>query len=53
MLGGFTGDGAKTVIPAIAMAKVSMRLVPDQDSDEIAGLFEAYVKQGGAEDRGS
>src|SRR6266566_9194242 len=31
LLGGFTGDGAKTVIPAVAMAKVSMRLVPDQD----------------------
>ena len=45
MLGGFTGDGAKTVIPAVAMAKVSMRLVPDQDPDKIAELFEAYVKK--------
>jgi acetylornithine deacetylase/succinyl-diaminopimelate desuccinylase-like protein len=45
MLGGFTGEGAKTVIPAVAMAKVSMRLVPDQDPDRIAGLFEAYVKK--------
>ena len=43
--GGFTGDGAKTVIPAVAMAKVSMRLVPNQDPDKIAELFEAYVKQ--------
>ena len=43
LLSGFTGDGAKTVIPAVAMAKVSMRLVPDQDPDKIAKLFEAYV----------
>src|SRR4249919_313464 len=43
LLGGFTGEGAKTVIPAVAMAKVSMRLVPDQQPDTIAKLFEAYV----------
>jgi len=40
---GFTGKGAKTVLPAKAMAKVSMRLVPDQDPDKIADLFEDYV----------
>jgi acetylornithine deacetylase/succinyl-diaminopimelate desuccinylase-like protein len=45
LLGGFTGEGAKTVIPAVAMAKVSMRLVPNQDPDKIAALFEAYVKK--------
>src|SRR5689334_13508224 len=45
MLGGFTGEGAKTVIPAVAMAKVSMRLVPDQDPDTIAKLFEAHVRK--------
>jgi acetylornithine deacetylase/succinyl-diaminopimelate desuccinylase-like protein len=45
LLSGFTGDGAKTVIPAVAMAKVSMRLVPNQDPDKIAQLFEAYVKK--------
>ena len=45
MLGGFTGEGAKTVIPAVAMAKVSMRLVPNQDPDRIAQLFEEYVKK--------
>jgi acetylornithine deacetylase/succinyl-diaminopimelate desuccinylase-like protein len=45
LLSGFTGDGAKTVIPAVAMAKVSMRLVPDQHPDTIAKLFEAYVKK--------
>lgn len=33
--GGFTGEGAKTVIPARAVAKVSMRLVPDQQPDEV------------------
>src|SRR5687767_938602 len=43
LLAGFTGEGAKTVIPAVAMAKVSMRLVPDQEPDAIARLFEAYV----------
>ena len=45
MQGGFTGEGAKTVIPAVAMAKVSMRLVPNQDPDTIARLFEEYVKK--------
>jgi acetylornithine deacetylase/succinyl-diaminopimelate desuccinylase-like protein len=45
VLSGFTGEGAKTVIPAVAMAKVSMRLVPDQDPDKIARLFEDYVKK--------
>jgi acetylornithine deacetylase/succinyl-diaminopimelate desuccinylase-like protein len=45
LLSGFTGDGAKTVLPAVAMAKVSMRLVPDQRPERIAELFEAYVKK--------
>jgi acetylornithine deacetylase/succinyl-diaminopimelate desuccinylase-like protein len=45
LLSGFTGEGAKTVLPAVAMAKVSMRLVPDQHPDRIAELFEAYVKK--------
>ena len=44
LCGGFTGEGAKTVIPAAAMAKVSMRLVPDQDPDRIAHLFEQHLK---------
>jgi acetylornithine deacetylase/succinyl-diaminopimelate desuccinylase-like protein len=43
LLSGFTGDGAKTVLPATAMAKVSMRLVPDQDPKKIGDLFEAYL----------
>ena len=45
LLSGFTAEGAKTVIPAVAMAKVSMRLVPDQDPDQVASLFEAYLKK--------
>jgi acetylornithine deacetylase/succinyl-diaminopimelate desuccinylase-like protein len=45
LLAGFTGEGAKTVIPAAAMAKVSMRLVPDQDPARIGDLFETYVKK--------
>jgi acetylornithine deacetylase/succinyl-diaminopimelate desuccinylase-like protein len=45
LLSGFTGEGAKTVLPAAAMAKVSMRLVPDQDPNRIAELFEAYLKK--------
>jgi acetylornithine deacetylase/succinyl-diaminopimelate desuccinylase-like protein len=45
LLAGFTGEGAKTVIPAVSMAKVSMRLVPDQHPDDIASLFEAYVRK--------
>ncbi|MCP4654577.1 MAG: dipeptidase [bacterium] len=40
---GFTGEGAKTVLPAHAMAKISMRLVPDQDSAAIKGQLEAYL----------
>jgi acetylornithine deacetylase/succinyl-diaminopimelate desuccinylase-like protein len=45
LLSGFTGEGAKTVLPAVAMAKVSMRLVPDQNPDKIAELFEAHVRK--------
>lgn len=37
--GGYIGEGAKTVIPSKAYAKISMRLVPDQDPDEITRLF--------------
>lgn len=45
LLSGFTGDGAKTVLPAVAMAKVSMRLVPNQDPKKTGDLFEAYIKK--------
>lgn len=41
--GGFTGEGAKTVLPSRASAKISMRLVPNQDPDKIAKLFTDYV----------
>jgi acetylornithine deacetylase/succinyl-diaminopimelate desuccinylase-like protein len=43
MPGGFTAPGAKTVIPARASAKVSMRLVPDQDPEDILKKYTAYV----------
>src|SRR5439155_17638288 len=45
MLSGFTGEGAKTVLPAVAMAKISMRLVPNQNPDKIASLFDTYVQE--------
>ncbi|MBA3340765.1 MAG: dipeptidase [Gemmatimonadaceae bacterium] len=43
LLSGYTGDGAKTVLPAKAMAKVSCRLVPDQMPAEIENLMAAHV----------
>jgi acetylornithine deacetylase/succinyl-diaminopimelate desuccinylase-like protein len=43
--GGFTGEGAKTVLPSKASAKISMRLVPDQDPDKIAKLFEKHIRK--------
>ncbi|MCL4302897.1 MAG: dipeptidase [Anaerolineae bacterium] len=43
--GGFVGAGQKTVIPAVASAKVSMRLVPNQSADKIAQLFIDYIQR--------
>ncbi len=43
--GGYTGEGAKTVLPSKAYAKVSTRLVANQDHDKISQLFVDYVKQ--------
>ena len=42
--GGYTGEGAKTVIASKAFAKISMRLVPDQDPDEITEMFTSHFK---------
>jgi len=42
--GGFQGEGAKTVLPSKAGAKISMRLVPDQEPDKIQNLFTDYIK---------
>jgi acetylornithine deacetylase/succinyl-diaminopimelate desuccinylase-like protein len=44
IMGGFTEEGAKTVLPSKAMAKISMRLVPNQDPHKISRLFTKYVK---------
>ncbi len=40
--GGFTGEGAKTVLPSVAHAKISMRLVPNQECGKIAKLFQDH-----------
>jgi acetylornithine deacetylase/succinyl-diaminopimelate desuccinylase-like protein len=42
--GGYIGEGAKTVLPSKAFAKISMRLVPNQDSHEISELFQNYFE---------
>ena len=54
--GGFTGAGAKTVIPAKATAKVSIRLVPRQDPDKVIAAFREWVARNtprGIRDRGA
>jgi acetylornithine deacetylase/succinyl-diaminopimelate desuccinylase-like protein len=45
LLSGYTGEGAKTVLPAKAMAKISCRLVPDQSPDEITALVTDHVRR--------
>ena len=42
--GGFIGEGAKTVLPSKAHAKISMRLVPNQDCEKISELFKAHFE---------
>ncbi|MDA3819566.1 MAG: dipeptidase [Candidatus Delongbacteria bacterium] len=42
--GGYTGEGAKTVLPSTAHAKISTRLVPDQDYKKISKIFEDHFK---------
>jgi acetylornithine deacetylase/succinyl-diaminopimelate desuccinylase-like protein len=45
LLSGFTGEGSKTVIPAWAMAKLSTRLVPDQEPEEVHQQLLRYLEQ--------
>jgi acetylornithine deacetylase/succinyl-diaminopimelate desuccinylase-like protein len=45
ILSGYTGEGSKTVLPAHAMAKVSCRLVPNQDPQKITELFRKHVEK--------
>jgi acetylornithine deacetylase/succinyl-diaminopimelate desuccinylase-like protein len=45
LLSGFTGEGSKTVLPAHAMAKISMRLVPDQHPDQVQQQLERYLRE--------
>ncbi len=44
MWGGYIGEGAKTVLPSKAYAKISMRLVPNQQSDKITALFQQHFE---------
>ena len=45
IIGGFTGQGAKTVLPSKATAKISMRLVPDQKPAKISKIFRKYIQK--------
>ncbi len=45
LLSGFTGEGSKTVLPSKAMAKISMRLVPDQDPKEVQQQLRRYLEE--------
>jgi acetylornithine deacetylase/succinyl-diaminopimelate desuccinylase-like protein len=45
IIGGYTGPGAKTVLPSTVHAKISMRLVPDQEPAEIGRLFKDYLEK--------
>ena len=45
LLSGFTGAGSKTVLPSKAMAKISMRLVPDQRPEQVAEALRAYLRK--------
>lgn len=45
LFSGYTGEGSKTIIPAWAMAKISMRLVPEQEPDEVDRQLRSYLSQ--------
>ena len=45
MVSGFTGKGSKTIIPAYAMAKISTRLVPNQNPEKIYGQLESFIRK--------
>ena len=45
IISGYTGNGAKTVIPAKASAKISLRLVPNQTPDRVEELFRKYIEE--------
>ena len=45
IFGGYTGEGTKTIVPSWGAAKVSMRLVPNQDPEKIADSFTKYIEQ--------
>lgn len=45
LLSGFTGAGSKTIIPSSALAKISMRLVPDQDPGEVSHQLRRYLEE--------
>jgi len=45
LLSGFTGEGSKTVLPAKAMAKISMRLVPEQDNGAVENQLKEYLRK--------
>lgn len=45
MLSGFTGEGSKTIIPSSAMAKISMRTVPNQDPEKIYQQLKTYIEK--------
>lgn len=45
IIGGYTGPGGKTIIPSKAHAKISMRLVPNQEPQEIARLYKEYIRE--------
>ncbi|MEL7542170.1 MAG: dipeptidase [Pseudomonadota bacterium] len=45
IIGGYTGPGTKTVIPSVASAKLTFRLVPDQDPDKILSAFKQWIEE--------